>query len=82
MTSIRLPLELQTKLAQIAETKHTTQSKIIRDALEQYINNYFKNSSPYQLGQDLFGKHGSGQNNLSRDYKKIIRDSICDKLSN
>lgn len=82
MTSIRLPIEIETKIDQIAESKNITKSKVIREAIEYYIENYSKQSDPFKLGEDLFGKFGSGKSSLSRDYKNVIRRELSEKFSN
>ncbi len=82
MTSIRLPSDVETKLAAIAKSEKTTKSEIIKKALNSYLESCFITSSPYDLGKDLFGKYGSGQSNFSTDYKKILKEKIRAKHSN
>jgi len=81
MTSIRLPADIEMKLAEIAKLEKRTKSDIIKEALNSYLENYFTRSSPYDLGKDLFGNYGSGQSNLSTDYKKLIKEKIHAKHS-
>ncbi|MBA7684795.1 hypothetical protein ES703_93208 [subsurface metagenome] len=81
MTSIRLPSDIENKLTAIAEAEKTTKSEIIKKALTAYLERYFVTSSPYELGKDLFGKFGSGQSNLSTDYKKSLREKLYAKYS-
>lgn len=38
------------------------------------------NYSSYELGEDLFGQHGSGRNDLSKNYKSILKDRLHDKF--
>lgn len=82
MTSIRLPIELESKLDQIAESEHTTKSNLIREALSHFIETYYKKTNPFALGQDLFGRFGSGETNRSKNYKEIIGRNLRDKFSN
>lgn len=83
MTSIRLSTEVEAKLAQIAQAEKTTKSRIVRDALENFIDQYFqtKGNDPFSLGEDLFGRFGSGRSNSSKDYKQIIGRNLRDKFS-
>ena len=79
MTSIRLPVDVEMKLAEIAKLEKRTKSDIIKKALYSYLESYFIRSSPYDLGKDLFGNYGSSQSNLSTDYKKLIKERM-DKI--
>lgn len=45
------------------------------------IVNIEKTKQPYKLGEDLFGKYGSGDGTLSKDYKKKVREKIREKMS-
>lgn len=72
---------LRPSLQQSQNQKKTTKSDIIKKALNSYLESYFKTSSPYDLGKDLFGNYGSGQSNLSTDYKKMIKEKIHAKHS-
>ncbi len=81
MTSIRLPSDVETKLAAIAKSEKTTKSDIIKKALASYLESYFITTSPYELGKDLFGNYGSGQSILSTEYKKMIKEKIHAKHS-
>ncbi|MEW6669271.1 MAG: ribbon-helix-helix domain-containing protein [Thermodesulfobacteriota bacterium] len=76
MSSIRLPAEMEQKLQGIAETEKTTKSEIIKQALQQFFDAYEETALPFELGKDLFGRHGSSQGNLSKDYKKIIKEKV------
>lgn len=40
-----------------------------------------RKNSPYELGKALFGKYGSGKNNLSKDYKKPLKGKLHEKYS-
>ncbi len=76
MFSIRLPDELDDQVNQIAEEEQTSKSQVVKEALVQYITDYFSQVSAYEAGKDFFGRHGSGQNNLSTNYKNLIRGKI------
>lgn len=81
MISLRLPTEIENKLNEIAEHENTSKTAIIKDALDMYINDYYKKHTPYDLGKDLFGRHGSNEGNLSVDYKKLLKAKINEKHS-
>ncbi len=81
MISIRLPQELEEKLASLSASQGVTKSDIVRRALEDYFKRDEETRRPYDLGEDLFGKYGSGAGTLSRDYKKLVREKIHEKMS-
>jgi len=79
MITIRLSFELERKLNQIAKEENKTKTDIVKKALQNYFSEYFNKRSASELGKDLFGKYGSGKRNLSRDYKKILKEKISEK---
>ncbi len=81
MISVRLPSDFSDKLEIISKNENKTKSEIIKQALKMYFDNYEKNNSAYESGKDLFGKYGSNKSNLSKDYKKILRDKLNEKYS-
>ncbi|EEG76046.1 ribbon-helix-helix protein, CopG family [Dethiobacter alkaliphilus] len=76
MISIRLPQELEKKLEEFAVKEQMTKSDIIRKALQVFLENQELREQPYLLGEDLFGKCGSGSASLSTEYKKKVREII------
>ncbi|PKL12934.1 MAG: CopG family transcriptional regulator [Spirochaetae bacterium HGW-Spirochaetae-6] len=81
MVSIRLPEELEKKLIEIAKVDKKTKTEIIKLALTKFINDFEKNTTPFELGKDLFGKYGSNKGNLSKDRKKILKEKLRDKYT-
>ena len=81
MTSIRLPSDFEQKLNKISQNENLSKSEIIKEALKIYFDQYDKKISPFNLGKDLFGKYGSGRNNLSQDHKKLVKEKIRAKFS-
>ena len=81
MLSVRLPGELEKKVKQLASAEGRTKTEIIRTALEVYVKAKDQAASPYELGKDLFGKHGSGRGNLSITYKNKVKERIREKRS-
>ncbi len=79
MTTIRLTSEYEKKIEQIAKHEKKTKSAIIKKALERFFDEYFNETTVYERGQELFGKYGSGKGNLSKDYKKLLREKIGEK---
>ncbi len=81
MISLRLTIDLEHKLNKISKNENVSKSEIVKRALVLYFEDYHKKQSPYDLGQDLFGKYGSGIGNLSRDYKNILKGKLREKYS-
>ncbi len=76
MLSVRLPGELEKKVKKIATTEGRTKTEIIRTALEAYVKSKDQTKSAYDLGKNLFGKHGSGSGDLSTSYKIKVKECI------
>jgi predicted DNA-binding protein len=78
MTTVRLPADIEQKLASASQEQSRSKSDIIRDALEMFFVKEESNDS-YMLGANVFGKYGNGETNLSADYKKILKEKLHDK---
>jgi len=81
MISVRLSKEMEEKLELLSIQENLTKSDIIKEALNKYIIDHENKCKPYELGEDLFGKHGSGEKDLSVSYKKKVREKINEKMS-
>jgi predicted DNA-binding protein len=81
MISLRLTKELEDKLEYLSKEEQTTKSDLIREAIEKYIIEHENIRKPYDLGQDLFGKKGSGKTDLSLTYKQKVKGKISEKMS-
>jgi predicted DNA-binding protein len=80
MISVRLSQRLDNKLADLSEREKVTKSELIKEALEKYLDDYEQKSEPYALGEDLFGKYGSGSGDRSVTYKEKVRAKIGAKI--
>jgi hypothetical protein len=76
MLTVRLPQALEDRLKQTAAAEKRTKTQVIRAALEAYLQAQRGQSSAFELGQDLFGRHGSGNGNLSTTYKRLLKERI------
>jgi len=81
MISLRLTQELEQKINKLSKAEKTSKSDIIKRALDFYFKDYQKKQNPYELGKDLFGKYGSANGNLSKDYKNILKEKLREKHS-
>ena len=76
MLTVRLPQALEDRLKQAAAAEKRTKTQVIRAALEVYLQAQRNRRSASELGDDLFGRHGSGNGNLSTTYKRALKDRI------
>jgi predicted DNA-binding protein len=81
MISIRLDNDTEEKIKIISKNENISKSDVIKKALDLFFEHYNKKNSPYELGKVLFGKYGSGKNNSSKDYKKLLKGKLHEKYS-
>ncbi|MCU7841641.1 MAG: ribbon-helix-helix domain-containing protein [Candidatus Thiodiazotropha sp. (ex Troendleina suluensis)] len=75
MITLRLDAELEQSINSMARRMGVTKSELIRKSITNFIE-AVEHPSPWELGSKLFGRHASGQDNLSRDRKSIIKEQI------
>ncbi|HPJ40530.1 MAG TPA: DUF6290 family protein [Spirochaetota bacterium] len=81
MISVRLTQEEEHTLNQVAKEENMSKTEIIKRALMYYFDERRERKTAYELGEDLFGRHGSGRGNLSVDYKTILKERLREKHS-
>jgi len=79
MTTVRLPVEIEQKLDFLSKTKHKSKTELIKEALEDLFHQEEFEKDSYELGEEYFGKYGSGDGTLSVNYKKLLKGKICAK---
>jgi hypothetical protein len=70
---------MEKDLEAIADQKKTSRSKIVKEALVEYMAKEKKYNQPFELGERYFGKYGSGKADRSTTYKSRIKSKIRDK---
>lgn len=70
--TIDLNPNLEKELESLVEIEDINISLLVQQFLEGLIKEK-RQPSAWELGQDLFGKYGSGQSNLAKDSKKILQ---------
>ncbi len=80
MTTVRLNNEIDNKLRKLIETENTSKSEIIKKAISEYFEGHYQEKSPFELGEDLFGKFGADED-LSTTYKKKLKGMLNEKHS-
>ena len=76
MIAVRLPDKMEKKLNTYAEALNKTKTDVVREALTLYFNKNDECKTAYEVGESLFGKYGSGRNDLSTTYKQKLKEKI------
>lgn len=76
MLTVRLPEDIERELDRIAAEERTTKTQIVRLALERYMTAHRDRRSSFELGEDLFGRFGSGEGRLSSTFKRRVREKL------
>jgi hypothetical protein len=79
MTTVRLDPATEVRLEELADIENKSKSEVIKAALIEYLDRHFSTQTPYELGKGLFGKHGSGHKDTSRDYKTLLKGRLREK---
>lgn len=78
MITLRLDPELEQNVQNTAKKLGVTKSELIRKSISEYINR-IRTPSPWDIGKSYFGKYSSGQENLSRDRKRLLKTKLAAK---
>ncbi len=62
----------------MARKKRTSKTNVIREALENLFNQEESEKDSYELGEEYFGKYGSGDGSLSTTYKNKLKGKLND----
>ena len=75
MITLRLDPKLERTINNIAHQMGISKSELIRKSITEFIDKLDK-PSPWELGNDVFGKYSSGKDNLSSERKSLIKEKI------
>jgi len=75
MITLRLDQKLETDIQATATMLGLSKSELIRRSISDFLAKLEK-PSPWVLGNELFGKHASGRNNLSKNRKILLKEKI------
>ncbi len=75
MITLRLDPQLEQTINSVAYQMGVSKSELIRKSITDYLGNLDK-PSPWELGNDLFGKYASGQHDLSINRKVLVKEKI------
>lgn len=79
MLTVRLSSSEEKILNEYCKMEGLPKSQVVKEAIELYLIQHRKNSKPYEVGADLFGKEGSGIKNKSTTYKKRLKELLNEK---
>ena len=75
--TIRLPVKLEADLRARLNGRSVALSDFVRDAITEKLQREPGGPpSAYDLGKDLFGRHGSGRHDLSTNRKAILNELL------
>jgi hypothetical protein len=75
--TIRLPYTLETELRERLDAQGVGLSDFVRDAIAEKLEREpAEKPSAYDLGKDLFGRHGSGRSDLSTNRKVLLDEML------
>ena len=72
--SVRLDEETEAKLRRLLRQKGGSLSAFVRAAIAEKLEREGKRPTPYELGKHLFGRYGSGHDDLATNSEEILRD--------
>ena len=75
MITLRLDPKLEQAINNTAKNLGLTKSELIRKSINEYLGK-LKKPTPWEVGEDLFGKYSSGLGDLSIRRKDLIKDKI------
>lgn len=76
--TVRLPEQIEAELrARLADNGQAL-SVFVREAIAEKLAREHPQPKPtaYELGRDLFGRHGSGRSDLSENAERILRERL------
>ena len=77
MISVRIKPELEEELQQASKANGLSKSAYIRNIIEEKLQQEKEmNRTPWELGKSVFGKEGSGRNDLSSNRKSILKEKL------
>ena len=75
MITLRLDSKLEQTINNVAHQMGISKSELIRKSITEFIEKREK-PSPWELGNVVFGKYASDNDNLSTDRKVLVKQKI------
>jgi hypothetical protein len=75
--TVRLPAKLEASLRARLDKRKVGLSAFVRQAIAEKLEQQPEGRpSAYDIGRELFGRHGSGRHDLSSNRKAILSESL------
>lgn len=74
--TVRLDNDLERSLDAACAKTGVTRSDFIRERLREALDTYRVKPTSQELGQDLFGRHGSGKGDLSVKHSEHLAEIL------
>ncbi|MBW3543791.1 MAG: ribbon-helix-helix domain-containing protein [Planctomycetes bacterium] len=74
--SLRLNEQLERQLELAARREGLSKSELVRRSLQEFLARRETSRLPWELGQHVFGRYGSGRGDLSANRKRLVRERI------
>ena len=75
MITVRLDPVLENRLNEVAQQLNISKSELVRKSIIEFIDK-IDQPTAWELGKDLFGKHSSGQGELSINRKALLKKKL------
>lgn len=70
--SLRMRADVAAAIERVARSRRITKSRVILESVEAMLRRV-PDQSAYELGEDLFGRHGSGRRDTSTRHREAAR---------
>lgn len=78
--TVRLPVEVEAELRARLDRSRTGLSEFVREAIAEKLQREpAAEVSAYEIGKHLFGRHGSGRDDLSANRRAILDEILQTK---
>lgn len=77
--SLRVSSSVAQALERAARERRTSKSRIILESLKVLLDQPREERSSFEIGKDLFGRHGSGRRDTARRHRELYREYVSEK---
>ncbi len=77
--SLRVSSSVAQALERAARARRTSKSRIILEGLKVVLAQSREEQSSFEIGKDLFGRHGSGRRDTARRHRELYREYVSEK---
>jgi hypothetical protein len=77
--SVRIDPKTEEKLRHVLAETGGSLSEFVRAAVDEKLAREVTKASPAELGKAVFGRRGSGRNDLSAAHETILRERLRDR---